>query len=156
MDKYSHGQFQVSGYVYHITNPQESQKQIQTAWSEFMQGQKNKTIEHKAYQHVHAVYFNYHDLDNPTMEGYDMLLGYITNEGSKQTNPDLVDLIVPPQDYMYTKCTGNFQELLPVEWEKINKMPKSIVNRDHGYDLEMYSEDYKTATLAVSVCKSND
>jgi Integron-associated effector binding protein len=154
MDKYSHGQFQVSGFVYNITSPQESQKQIQAAWSDFMSDNKNKLIVNKAYPHVHAVYYNYNNLDNPSKEGYEMLLGYITEDNSKQTNPQLTDLVIPPQDYMYTKCTGNFQEVLPIEWAKINNIPKSEVNRDHGYDLEMYSEDYKTATLAVSVIEN--
>jgi hypothetical protein len=61
---------------------------------------------------------------------------------------------VPPQDYKYVKFTSdNFEQDLPIEWKKINSIPKSEVSRAHQYDLEMYSEDYKTCTLAVGVVK---
>jgi hypothetical protein len=152
MESYSHGAFQVSGYKVTITNPADAQEIIQKAWHKFMQEGLFKLVENKAYPHVHAVYYNYTNLENPEQEGYDMLLGYITTDGTAQSNPDLIDLIIPPQDYDYIKFdSDNFQKDLPVEWEKINAMPKSELNRTHGYDLEMYSEDYKTCTLAVSV-----
>jgi hypothetical protein len=154
MDSYSHGIFQVSGYKVTINNPTEAQAVIQVAWKKFMHQGLSQQVEHKAYQHVHAVYYNYTNLDNPELEGYDMLLGYITEDGSTQNNLELITITVPPQDYQYAKFTSdNFEQDLPIEWEKINSMPKSELPRDYGYDLEMYSEDCKSCTLAVSVGK---
>jgi predicted transcriptional regulator YdeE len=154
MDSYSHGAFQVSGYNVTINNPQEAQSVIQQAWKKFMQEGLSQQVEHKAYQHVHAVYYNYTNLDNPEKEGYDMILGFVTEDGSTQSSPELISITVPPQDYKYVKFTSdNFQIDLPIEWEKINSMPKSEINRTHGYDLEMYSEDYKSCTLAVGAEK---
>jgi hypothetical protein len=46
-----------------------------------------------------------------------------------------------------------FQTDLPIEWSNINSMPKFELPRTYGYDLEMYSEDGKGCTLAVSVNK---
>lgn len=151
MQSYSHGAFQVSGYKVTIPNPQEAQSIIQPAWHKFMKEGLFKQIEHKAYPHVHAVYYNYTNPEDLNKVGYDMLLGFVTEEGSTQSNPDFVTIQIPPQDYKYTKIAGNFQQILPIEWDKINKMPKDEVNRSYGYDMEMYSEDYKTCTLAVGV-----
>jgi predicted transcriptional regulator YdeE len=151
MQEYSHGAFQVSGYKVTITNPQEAQGIIQEAWAKFMKGGLSGQVEHKAFQGVHAVYYNYHDLDNPAMLGYDMLLCFITETGSVQSNPNFITITIPAQSYKYTQVTGDFQSILPEVWAKINDMSKSEVNRNYGYDLEMYSEDGKTCTLAVSV-----
>jgi predicted transcriptional regulator YdeE len=153
MQEYSHGAFQVSGYKVRITNPQDAQGIIQEAWAKFMKGGLSHQVEHRETPHVQAIYYNYHDLGDPLKVGYDMLIGYGTLEGKTQSNPELVTITVPAQDYRYTRVTGDFQTILPIEWKKINDMPKSEVNRDYGYDLEMYSEDYKTCTLAVSVNK---
>jgi hypothetical protein len=140
MDSYSHGAFQVSGYKVTISSPQEAQVVIQKAWHKFMHEGLSKLVEHKAY--------------NTDMEGYDMILGFVTEDGSTQSSPELVTITVPPQDYQYIKFTSdNFQIDLPIEWEKINSMPQSELPRTHQYDLEMYSEDYKTCTLAVGVNK---
>jgi predicted transcriptional regulator YdeE len=154
MQSYSHGAFQVSGYKVTITDEQQSHDIIQKAWHTFMQEGLSKLVEHKAYQHVHAVYYNYTNLDKPKNFGYDMLLGFITEDGSIQSNPELIDIQIPAQDYKYIKFTSdNFEKDLQVEWEKINAMPKSELNRAYGYDLEMYSEDYKGCTLAVGVVR---
>jgi predicted transcriptional regulator YdeE len=153
MESYSHEAFQVSGYIVTIPNSQEAQTVIQAAWKEFMQGGLSKLVEHKDYEGVHAIYYNYHDLDDPQKEGYDMLLGFITKSGTTQSNPKFETVTIPAQTYKYVEFSGDFVTQLPLEWEKINSMPKTEVDRDHGYDLEMYSLDYKTCTLAVSVNK---
>jgi predicted transcriptional regulator YdeE len=154
MEKYSHGAFQVSGYKVTIHNPQEAQDVIKTAWHKFMQEGLSGLVENKAYQHVHAVYYNYTNLNDMQKEGYDMILGFVTEDGSVQSQPDIIDIVVPAQDYSYVKFTSdNFEIDLPTEWEKINMMTQTELNRTHGYDLEMYSEDYKTCTIAVSVGK---
>jgi predicted transcriptional regulator YdeE len=154
---HTHGAFQVSGYKVTINNPQEAQAIIQKAWHKFMKDGLSQLVEHKATPHIQAVYYNYTNLDNPEKIGYDMLIGFGTEDGSIQINPELISIIVPQQDYQYIKFTSdNFQQDLPIEWAKINFMPKSEVPRTYGYDLEMYSEDYKGCTLAVSVeVKSN-
>jgi predicted transcriptional regulator YdeE len=153
MESYSHGAFQVSGYKVRINNKQSEQSTIQAAWQEFMDQGLFKQVENKAYPHVHAIYYNYKDLEDPKLESYDMLLGFVTTDGTKQTNNTFIDLEIPAQDYMYTKATGNFQEVLPLEWAKINSLNTQKCPRDYGYDMEMYSEDYKTVTIAVSVIK---
>jgi predicted transcriptional regulator YdeE len=153
MQEYSHGQFQVSGYKVTIPNPQEAQSIIQPAWHRFMQEGLFKKVDHKAYPHIHAVYYHYTNPEDLDKVGYEMLLGFITEEGSTQSNPEFITITVPAQDYKYTEVEGDFQAILPIAWEKINNMPKSEVNRDYGFDLEMYSEDYKTCTIAVSVVK---
>jgi predicted transcriptional regulator YdeE len=151
MDSYSHGAFQVSGYKVTINNPQEAQSVIQAAWHRFMKEGLSKLVEHKATPHVQAVYYNYTNLGQDNW-GYDMLIGFGTEDGSQQTNSEFIDVLIPAQDYHYLRFTSNnFPQDLPVEWAKINSMPKSELNRTYGYDLEMYSEDYKTCTLAVGV-----
>jgi predicted transcriptional regulator YdeE len=151
MQSYSHDSFQVSGYVVTIPNSQEAQTIIQAAWKEFMQGGLSKLVEHKDYEGVHAIYYNYHNLDDPQTEGYDMLLGFITKPNTTQSNTKFSTITIPSQTCKYIEINGDFETILPVEWEKINTMPKTEVDRDYGYDLEMYSLDYKTCTLAVSV-----
>jgi predicted transcriptional regulator YdeE len=147
MEEYSHGPFQVSGLNITINNEAQAQSIIQNGWSKFMKGEM-KNIEHKAYPHVHAIYHNY----NP--EGYDMLLGFITTDNLIQSNPDIVTLKIPAQDYKFVKFdSDNFQIDLPPQWEKINNMSQEKLDRDYGYDLEMYSEDYKTCTIAISINK---
>ena len=86
-------------------------------------------------------------------QGYDMQLGFITKLGTVHSNSESVTIDIPVQDYKYVEIKGDFQKILPVEWIKINKMEKNELNCDYCYDLEMYSEDYKTVTLAVSVNK---
>jgi predicted transcriptional regulator YdeE len=151
MESYSHGTFEVSGYVVTIPNPQEAQTVIQTAWKKFMDGGLSKLVEHKAYEGVHAIYYDYTNPTESDKVGYKMLLGFITEAGTTQSNPEFQTITIPAQTYKYIEINGDFQKILPIEWAKINAMPKSEVDRDYGYDLEMYSLDYKTCTLAVSV-----
>jgi predicted transcriptional regulator YdeE len=153
MQEYSHEAFEVSGYNVTITNIADSQTIIQEAWGKFMKQGLMQKVEHKVGPHVHAVYYNYHDIRDPDKFGYDMLLCFITETGAKQTSEDIITITIPAQDYKYTEATGDFVTVLPIEWAKINNMPKEEVSRSYGYDLEMYSEDYKTVTLAVSVNK---
>jgi predicted transcriptional regulator YdeE len=154
MDSKSNKAFLFSGYNVTIHNPQEAQAVIQKAWQKFMQEGLSKLVEHKVNENLHAIYYNYTNLDNPELEGYDMILGCFVEDGSIQSNQGLTTISVPAQDYKYVDITSdNFQITLPIEWGKINSMPKSEVNRTHQFDLEMYSEDYKTCTLAVGVGK---
>jgi hypothetical protein len=80
-----------------------------------------------------------------------MILGYATKDGEVQSSPEIIALTIPPQNYQFTKISGNFQEILPIEWSKIYNIPKEEVNRNYGFDMEMYSEDYESCTVAVSV-----
>jgi predicted transcriptional regulator YdeE len=151
MQEYSHPAFQVSGYTVTIPNPQEAQSIIQAAWHRFMKEGLSQLVSHKATPHVQAVYYHYHNLNTPTKLGYDMLLGFGTMEDTVQPNSEITTILIPAQDYKFTRITGDFQAILPIEWAKINAMPQSEVNRNYGFDLEMYSEDGKACTLAVSV-----
>jgi Integron-associated effector binding protein len=147
MQEYSHGPFQVSGLNITISNKDNAQLIIQEAWGRFMK-KDIKLIDHISYPSVHAIYHNY------TKDGYDMLMGFITTVDMIQSNSEYITLNIPAQDYKYTKFdSNNFQVDLPIEWGKINNMSKEELDREFGYDLEMYSEDYKTCTLALSVNK---
>ncbi len=153
MQDFSHEAFVVSGYNYTISSPQEAQTVIKAAWDEMMKQGKIGNIEHKLSGSVHAVYYNYKNLDDRSKLGYDMLIGFMTEPGTQQTDPNIITLTIPAQDYKYMEVSGDFAAILGQKWAEINAMPKEEVNRDFGYDLEMYSEDYKSATLAVSVVK---
>jgi predicted transcriptional regulator YdeE len=150
MQEYSHGEFQVSGYVIEGIESVNPVKVIQDFWSRFIVDNLGDTITSKAYPHIHAIYYNYKNLGQED-ESYDMLLGFVTQDGSVQDSQEIVTITIPPQNYKFTKVKGKLDEVVSQEWKKINKMPKEEVNRNHSYDMEMYSDDGKRCTIAVSV-----
>ena len=111
------------------------------------------TIKHKAYPTLHMVYFNYTDPENLAERGYDMLMGYITEEGSVQEDASLTTIIIPAQEYQYIKVTGELPSRLIAEWQRVNAMSKEECHRAFGYDMDMYSADMSEVTLTVSVNK---
>ncbi|NJL96498.1 hypothetical protein HC766_05165 [Candidatus Gracilibacteria bacterium] len=152
MQEFYHDGFQVSGYLVNIPNQALAQEIIQKAWHKCMKEGLIRQIENVDNPSVHAVYYNYKKLANGDF-GYDMLIGYATKIGSVQSKAEFVDISIPEQNYMYKEISGDFQSILKTEWDSINSLPKSELNRSYGYDLEMYSEDYKTCTIAVAVIK---
>ena len=153
MEKYSHGPFQVTGYKISTTrkNNQET-KDIADAWTKFMSENMSDKIAHKAYPTLHAVYFNYVNPENVAERGYDMLIGFITEENSAQEE-GLTTITVPAQDYEYVKVTGELPQNLVLEWERVNATTKEECNRAFGYDMDMYNADMTEVTLTVSVNK---
>jgi predicted transcriptional regulator YdeE len=152
MEKYSHPAFQVTGYKISTTNKDhQSGKDIMEAWKKFRSENMADSIQHKAYPTLHCVYYNYINPKNYEERGYDMLIGYLTEEGSSQTNPELTTITIPAQDYAYVTVKGEMPNSLIEEWKKINNMPETELNRAFGYDLDMYNADETECTVTVSV-----
>ena len=80
-----------------------------------------------------------------------MLIGYIMKSGTIQTDPYLTTVKIPAQDYRYTTITDISPEGIFGKWKEINATPASELARSYGYDLDMYSEDHKSLTIAVSM-----
>lgn len=154
MEKYSHGAFQITGYKITTTkkNNQEA-KDIADAWAKFMSENMVDDILHKAYPTLHVVYFNYINPENLSERGYDMLMGYITEDDSVQEKASLTTITIPAQDYEYVKVTGELPKNLIAEWQKVNAISTEECNRAFGYDMDMYNKDMSEITLTVSVNK---
>jgi predicted transcriptional regulator YdeE len=154
MEKYSHSAFQITGYKITTSNKdRQSGKDIMEAWKKFRSENMADLIENKAYPTLHCVYFNYTNPENVDERSYDMLIGYLTETGTSQTNPELTTITIPAQDYEYVVVKGEMPKSLIEEWAKINAMPVSELNRSFGYDLDMYNEDGAECTITVSVKK---
>ena len=152
MEKYSHGAYQVTGYKVTTTKKDgQEHKDIVEAMAKFKSENMAEKIMHKAYPTLHVVYFNYTNAENVKERGYDMLVGYITEEHSIQEDPSLTTITIPPQDYEYMKVTGEMPASLFAAWDKVNAMSKEECNRAFGYDLDMYNADMTEVTLTVSV-----
>jgi predicted transcriptional regulator YdeE len=152
MEQYSHGAFQVTGYKITTTKKNNKETQdIENAWAKFMSEKMGDKILHKAYPHLHMVYFNYVNANNLLERRYDMIMGYVTEDNSVQEDVDLVTIHIPAQDYEYIKFTD--ASTYKAQWQKVNAMSKEECNRSFGYDMDMYSEDMSEVTLAVSVNK---
>jgi predicted transcriptional regulator YdeE len=120
------------------------------AWWKFFVDRFGDKVEHKAYPHLHTIYYNFVDPTGPRL-GYDMLLGYVTEDGSAQSDSSLTTITIPSQNYKYKKVTGDPKVTLGPVWKEINAMPKEEVARTYQYDMEMFSEDGNEVTVAVSV-----
>jgi predicted transcriptional regulator YdeE len=154
MEKYSHGAFQVTGLKITTTNKNDQMHtDIGALWEKFMAEKVADKILHKAFPGLHMVYFNYTNPENFEERGYDVLMGYVTEENSTQTDPSLITINILAQDYEYVTVNSPLPENLIAEWKKVNSMTKEECNRVYGYDLDMYGEDMKTVTLTVSVNK---
>ena len=154
MEKYSHGAFQITGYRITTTKKDnQEQKDIGEAWSKFMSENIADKILHKAYPTLHMVYFNYVNPENLAERGYDMLMGFITEENSVQEDESLTTITIPAQDYEYVKVVGGLPANLVLKWQKVNTMSKEECNRAFGYDMDMYNADMTEVTLTVSVIK---
>lgn len=123
---------------------------IQAAWGTFMGEGMGEKVEHKEYPHLHTVYYNFVDPTGPKL-GYDMLMGYVTKDGTTQSDPRFTTITIPAQNYKYKKVTGDPRETLATVWKEINALPKEEVARTYGYDMEMYGVDGDEVTVAVSV-----
>lgn len=152
MEKYSHPAFQISGYKITTSNKdRQSGKDIMGAWKKFRSENMADLIENKVYPTLHCVYFNYTNPENIDERGYDILIGFLTEEGTTQTNPELTTITIPAQDYEYVVAKGEMPKSLIEEWKKINSMSQTELNRAFGYDLDMYNADETECTITVSV-----
>jgi predicted transcriptional regulator YdeE len=150
MDKYSHPAFQVTGYKI-ITDSKNAFKDISEAWNKINAEKLMDQIEHKAYPGLHNVYFNYQNHQDLENRSYDVLIGYLTETGSIQSNPELTTITIPAQDYEYVTVKGDMPDSVVSKWNEINNMPASELKRSFGYDLDMYNEDGTQCTITVSV-----
>ncbi len=154
MEKYSHGSFQVTGYKISTTKKDNREEgDMALAFENFKFSKIADKILHKVYPGLHIVYFNYVNTENKAELCYDMLIGYITEDGSVQEDENITTITIPAQDYEYVKVTGEMPESLISEWKKVNAMTKEECDRAYGYDMDMYSEDMSSVTLTVSVNK---
>lgn len=80
-----------------------------------------------------------------------MLIGYITTDGIVQANPTITTIQIPAQDYRYVTTNEISPENIFSMWNTINATPASELPRNYGYDMDMYSEDHASLTIAVSV-----
>ncbi len=152
MEKYSHGAFQITGYKITTTRKDNKEaKDIADAWARFMSENVSDKILHKAYPTLHMMYFNYVNPENLEERQYDMLMGYITVDGSAQDDASLTTVTIPVQDYEYVKVTGEMPKNLITAWQKVNAMSKEECHRAFRYD--MYNADMSEVTLTVSVNK---
>lgn len=151
MDSYSHGAFDISGIVVRVENPESELTTIMAAWDRFYGEGIEGKITDKTYPWVHAVYYNYQNPTDPDRKSYDMLIGYMTDEGVVQENSEITTLNIPAQEYRYTTITEWVPEIIGSEWSKINSMTEVVLPRTYGYDLDMYDETGKQVTIAVSV-----
>lgn len=126
-------------------------KDIEAAWAKFMSEKIGDKILHKVYPGLHMVYFNYVNQDDLAERGYDMLMGYITQDGLVQEDKSLTTITIPAQDYEYVKFTD--ASTYAAQWQKVNEMTREECNRAFDYDMDMYSEDMSEVTLTVSVNK---
>ena len=145
MDKYSHGQFEVSGITTTINNRSDEQKTIGDLWEKFAYNNINKLVIGKEYLHTHVVYYNYFN------DTYDIMIGFVTKDGIVQNNETIKTIQIPSQNYNYIKIDFTTKDDVINAWDNIRTQPHSIVSRTFEFDLEMYSEDFKTVTIAVSV-----
>jgi predicted transcriptional regulator YdeE len=152
MENYSHPSFEITGYKFR-TNSQNAFKDISDAWDKINENKLLDSIENKTYPSLHNVYFNYENQDDLQNRSYEVLIGFITETGKIQTDSNLTTIVIPAQNYKYVLVKGDMPKSLILEWEKVNAMPKSELNRAFGYDMDMYSEDGKECTLTVSIIK---
>jgi DNA polymerase III delta prime subunit len=152
MEEYSHESFQISGYKFR-TSAKNAYKDISQAWDKINSEKLFEVLEKKAYPTLHNVYFNYSNVEDPEQKTYDVLIGYITEEGSVQSDNRLATVIILIQDYKYEHVIGQMPKDLIEAWEKVNSMSKEELPRTFEYDFDMYNDDGTECTLVVSVNK---
>jgi predicted transcriptional regulator YdeE len=151
MEQYSHGEFKVTGFKVSIPNKHQEQEVINQAWLDFDKMQLNSLVEPKANPSLHAIYYNYTNPTDNKLCGYDMLIGYITDDNYATNNPLLQTITIPAQEYKYITINSCDALEIQVAWEKINSMPQTELDRAYGYDLEMYAESFGNLTIATSL-----
>lgn len=144
LSPYSHESFDTTGKVYHATFA-DLAWQMRAIWDEVKTTNFPSMIQEVEYPSLHAVYFNMSDT------GFDMLVGLLTKKWVKQANPDFTTLEIPAQDYRYAEFEFTGPESVARAWQEVNAISREELPRKFGYDLEMYSEDMKKFTIAVSV-----
>lgn len=144
LSPYSHGSFFVTGKVSHVTFA-DLAHEMKAIWDEVKTSNYPANIRDPEHGSLHAVYFNHSDT------GFDMLIGLITKSGSVQTESGLTTIEIPAQDYQYAEFDFTGPESVSLAWQAINGVSREELPRKFGYDLEMYGEDMKKFTIALSV-----
>jgi predicted transcriptional regulator YdeE len=152
MQDYHHEAFYVTGYKVTTTNKDfASRTDIMNAWKAWRETDIAGTIVGKLRDTLHCVYFNYTNPENLSERGYDMLIGFYTEEGAIQTNPELTTIKIPEQDYKYDMAVGEMPIALISKWKEINEMSMDELPRSFQYDMDMYLDD--GVCIAVGVDK---
>ena len=152
MQEYSHESFQVTGLQL-TTNTQNAFADIGKAWETINSQNLFDVIEHKAYPGLHNVYYNFTNQDDLDNRGYDVLIGFITDNNHIQNDSRLTTIIIPAQDYKYTTVQGEMPQSVVEKWNEINSLSMQEVNRSFGFDLDMYNEGGTECTITVAVNK---
>jgi predicted transcriptional regulator YdeE len=109
MQEYSHEAFEVTGYQF-ATNAQHAFEDISKAWEKINSQNILESVEHKTYPGLHNVYYNFTNQDDVENRGYDVLIGFVTDSKSEQTNPLLTTITIPAQDYKYETVAGEIPQ----------------------------------------------
>lgn len=151
MDSYSHWPFEVSGYKVTIHGPVGEDNTVMDAWRLWFTENMGDRVVEKSYPSLHAVYYNYQYPRDAEKNQYDMIIGYITRDGTTQTDPTITTVQIPAQDYRYTILDDISPESILRAWTTINTTPTSELARNYEYDIDMYNEAHTEMTIAVSV-----
>lgn len=141
---YSHEAFFVTGKVHNFTYANLA-SEMQQVWGELKANNYLQNVSNPGEKNLYAVYYNMNET------GFQMLIGLVTT--TKQENDELTTIEIPAQDYKYVEFDFSGPESVSPAWQKVNAVSRSEINRSFGYDLEIYAEDMKKFTIAVSVKK---
>lgn len=150
MENYSHEAFYISGYKITTTNHgQQSQLDIAKALNKFKTENIMDAIKHKASDTLHVVYYNYTNPEDPTKRGYDVLIGFVTHEGTKQPSDQITSIKIPTQNYKYMIASGEMPTALWQQWSVINDMDNTELKRTFEFDMDMYLDEGVCVVISV-------
>lgn len=143
LSSYSHGNFHTTGKVYHVTFAGLA-REMQTIWDEVKTTNFPMTIQEVEHPGLHAVYFNMSDAVWYAHRSHDEGMSCSDKSRTHHTRNPCSRLRL-----CWFWIYRSRSSLLA--WQQVNAVSREELPRKFGYDLEMYSEDLKKFTIAVSV-----
>ena len=148
MEEYSHAEFNISGYKISTTNKDKlSGSDIMSAWTKWREGNLADKVVGKSNETLYCVYYNYQNAQNSDERSYDMLIGFETEHGVMQSDPEIINVSIPAQNYKYDSVKREDFAAFMAKWAEINSM--SDLNRTFGCDMDIYSKDEITIAVAI-------
>ena len=148
MQDYSHPEFNLSGYKISTTNKdKQSGKDIMAAWAKWKEGTLDEKVKGKTGETLYCIYYNYQNGENMDVRSYDLLIGFETESGIEQTDPEITTETIPAQNYKYDSVKRDDFPAFMAKWAEINSMDN--LDRTFGYDMDMYGKDEITIAVAV-------
>jgi hypothetical protein len=146
LETYSHNNFFVTGYEYWV-DYKTLDKQMSEIWGDKdklnnLQNVKGTDAKEKG---MYVVYYNKNEF------GFNMLIGLVTTGNVTQDHEGLKFVEIPTQNYKYASFDFSGPSSVAEAWKQINSVSTEELRRSFMYDLEIYSADMKTFTIAVSV-----